>query len=461
MTMYKKFLKKISGSNQIEVIGTPPVWGKIPVKYRDGDWNIDGIWYNNNTITGDILDDINPFDDNTLLAKYTLNNTLYDLVSGTTATPVGDVSFSSYKSGLFNRKAYSGREYSSMLGYIKSSNVLSLTNYACAISAFISVGRNSNFIEEDDRVVIWTLVDQDERVLQSLIATTNELYFKYLDSNATYNTLTVYTGDFIKPRHVVISYNATEIGVYIDGEWVTEEFIPVSMKIDNSKLLIGNTSNHNPVSVQQLEVYNNELPALYIRTLYNQAHLLPKRCDGYGANSPSFTYIEEDNKLVVALCDMGGHIVGLKTTDKNDAIRDDCSNANIPLTVKSDSITGSRSLSTNVATVCGSIDSVIFNTNIDYNCVVGYRYGAAANSDIVINILADNILIGEHVIRTGNTTTTNGMMSACHTVDISTLDILYDKPYKLSVTVKCVNNSIIVGNTSILFIGVNNDNTRV
>ena len=338
--MGKRYLKKVKGDTGLTIVKNKPVYGTIPVKYRDVDINLNGEWYNN--IGADIYDSADPFGDGSLLRKYSLDGNLIDTVTGVEATAydasaiavetdIGVPTTPRYGNGVFGRKCLApstskiggcyincgvidrgGSEEITMSGWI----------YANESSNMNLLNRNGDGGLDQWRGMWGISPDTDDNNYNSRQP---NLYYnnieKILNPNNDINGGNVYKNyrydsDFIGHwHHIVQVVTKHTLKLYVDGVLVDSGSFKESCLFNNGELWIRDKYYSSTSYLQQIEVYNRELTSEEVITLYNQQHKDIVPCDGVGNHPKNFVYITENNELVeLEVSDTTGEVLGKSTT---------------------------------------------------------------------------------------------------------------------------------------------------
>jgi len=318
--MTKKYIKKIHGIPELQIITNKPIWSELKDSdlYTNRNWCVDGIWYQN--IGRSLSTEILPFPntENTLFCKYPLNNNVIDLISNTPANVVGDLSFTKHNSSY----VLNGSDYSNVVSYC-TTNLVFIPKVELGYSISVFTGYSEYGADYTGNICTLCGELNSEIINQRLQLTNKTLEFLYIDSINNVNVLTYnHNGSISELSHICVTVSKYEVRLYINGALVSIWEVTVPIVFKRSRLIFGNNISPKTVKIKQLEIYHGELAISQVRELYNQESYLPVKCDGLfntvtGKNNPPhLAYLEDGDKLMYLLTDIQGNIVSKGLEDK-------------------------------------------------------------------------------------------------------------------------------------------------
>jgi len=300
--MSKRYLKKVTGSEDLVIVKNKPIWGKIPFKYRGVDWNIDDVWHS--SIGEDLLNSTDPFGDGSLMHKWRLNGDLIDLVTGNEATAVGTLTWSD---GVFDSKCYATLDPAQGGSYIDCGTIARDGKTEICISGWIKNNDHSGLDANHTSHSVWHLTPDDDNNSGSSrqpdleVVSNNGIFSVSNDSNTGKLSKNFSTNNsFLNNKwiHIIQQINDNVMEIYVNGILVGKVSTSDTFLHNDGKFYIHDKWYIAGSFIQQVEMYNRMLTEHEIRELYNQQRLVIQKHDGSNANYPTFTYLEEDNKLI-------------------------------------------------------------------------------------------------------------------------------------------------------------------
>lgn len=343
--MPKKYLYMQNGSDKFKPL--PPIYGKVPLRYRDRHHIINGDVYD---CTGnDLLTSIDPLGDNSLVAKFRLDGNFTNIAPGSnniTLSPVDSTRVYFDKSGPFNSKAlnFFPMDLTTLSNNMVISNYIANTvfkdgltvsmfiklnsqfNLNSLLDSSVSTTANSNKFTEIFRIT--TDISSDIFSAENTIRNP-ALYFSnidgtiFTDRSVKYNILnnqstptylanktcsiSNYSDKWIHLVYTADNYNEKLI---IDGEVI---FDNASTKGEFKDIVgyftLGSLKLSNNISYKQVELFNKKINDVEAITLLNQKARV-------FAKDPSVVYYEENQKLMYLNTDEDGNILSKGFEDK-------------------------------------------------------------------------------------------------------------------------------------------------
>lgn len=316
--MAKRYLKQVDGEDKLTVVRNPPVYGKRPDYYRGVDWNINDEWYSSDG--EDLLNATDPFNDGSLVHKWPLNGDVKDIVTNTSAIVNGELRFSK---GLFGQKCYSS--VSAVVGdtYLDcgiinrdSFNGITICGWVKNNGRKIQTHSNNiwhltpdeNNIGSNSRQPgVWALSDNNSIYSSNDTESTNDMHY-YTDVK---DFVTI--GNWMFIMQEVTDY---EVKTFINNKLHSSMKSNEKMLQNNGRFLIHDKWHSSNIEIQLVEMYSRPLNEAERTSLYNQQRLVIRKHDGLDNNPKAFTYLEQDNKLIVTNVDDKGNIIGQELEDK-------------------------------------------------------------------------------------------------------------------------------------------------
>lgn len=343
--MGKKYLYMQGGSDKFKSL--PPIYGKIPLRYRDRHHIINGKAY---VCSGpDLVSNIDPLMDNTLVAKFRLDGNFTNIAPGSngiTLQAVDSTRVYFEKSGPFASKALNFYP----MDVVSTNNNLAITNYiddtvfsnGVGVSVLIKINDFFNLASMLDSTTVATA---NSNKLAELFRFTTDISS---DNTSAENTIRnpalfidVTNGSLLSNRSVKynilnnqtaplylvnkgfsianysdkwlhLAYTTDDVSekLFIDGEMIYEM---VSDKGELKDILgyftLGSGKLSNNISYKQLELYNKKLTDRDVRVLFNQ------RQESFIVDE-GVVYYEENNKLMYLNTDNDGNILSKGFEDK-------------------------------------------------------------------------------------------------------------------------------------------------
>lgn len=304
------FLKRIKGIALLKKMQRPPLYGGVPIFYRGRDWCIENKYYQNSGI--DIINNLNPFNDGSLIAKLQLDGSTTELIANQPSTVVGTVY---YGDGVFDQKCYSSPSKVVGGNYLYTTRSLPLvTNKQLTVAGFVKM-----INPEMGESIAWGITPNlaNPNPNQSLILSSSGIKLNSLLSNGAVNVLPyIFSKPIMSWMHVILTMSEKEMRMYINGELVNK-IIPdnYAFSLANSFVTVGSNKTINNAKVQQLEVYNRMISDDEAVMLYNQELFRPVPCDGFKNDTTDnplpFAYLEDEatNQLMKYRLDEDGNII--------------------------------------------------------------------------------------------------------------------------------------------------------
>lgn len=328
--MGKKYLYMQNGSDKFKSL--PPIYGKIPLRYRDRHHIIGDKVYD---CTGsDLLTSIDPLKDNSLIAKFRLDGNFTNTAPGSnklTLSPWDSSRIYFEKSGPFGSKGLNFYPFDTVT--INSNLLLSswITNTVFkdgfTISMFIKLN-NMNALyggSYPDWACIFRVttdligdnfsVDNTVRMPSlyfknsggNLILTNRSVVYNILNNQTPLTYLNENKVEIANYEdrwlHLVYTSDSYSEKILLDGELVSEivstrgEF-----KVPTGILLLGAKTNSNNITYKQVELFNRKINNEEANILLNQKDKVFSLDDGV-------VYYEENNKLLYLNTDADGNIL--------------------------------------------------------------------------------------------------------------------------------------------------------
>lgn len=482
--MMKKYIYMEGGVDKFKTL--PPIYGKIPMKWRDRHHIINGEVYE---ATGaDLLTAVDPFADATLQAKFRLDGDFSNTVTGVANITLGAVDATRVffdKSGPFNSKAlnFLPQDTTTLSNNLVISNYIPNTVFTkgITISMFIKMTNDSqlygqgsglswaeifNFTTDFNNVTDYTTVNNTVRNPTVFFNLTDNAF--EIDRGVVYDTInqqttlpylsikntassvvgtpnlpvTVFNKEN-KWVHLVYTSDLYVEKLFIDGEKVIE--VPSNkgmFQIPYGYLTLGSELWSNSIAYKQIELYNRKITDDEVLVLLNQQK------KEFTVN-PAIVYAEESNKLIYLNCTDDGTIlskglepkIGYNGHDKNLLSVDDKGNiidsyGNNPFAGKVNRILQNTSYT--LATVTGATWGDFNTYEMDMNTDL-YDYIIMLNNCVKIqNVPINAVNRGANININvgGETIVTSGHVGLNNASNLIAANINYSYHYVTTITPK-------------------------
>lgn len=328
--MGKKYLYMQNGSDKFKSL--PPVYGKIPLRYRDRHHIIGDKVYD---CTGnDLLNNIDPLKDNSLVAKFRLDGNFTNIAPGSnnlTLQPVDSSRVYFEKSGPFDSKGLNFYPFDT----VTTNNNLVISNYIAntvfkdgfTISMFVKLNNQNalygnGYPDWTCLFRVTTDISGDNFSVDNTVRMPS-IYFKnsngnliLVDRSVVYNilnnqaSLTYLNENKVEIAnyddrwlHLVYTSDSYSEKIFLDGELVSEivssrgEF-----KVPMGYLTLGAISHSNNITYKQVELFNKKINN-------EEANILLNQKDKIFTLDEGVVYYEENDKLLYLNTDIDGNIL--------------------------------------------------------------------------------------------------------------------------------------------------------
>ena len=255
--------------------------------------------------TINLTNEKDPFNDNSLISKYLLDNNTNDLLNNHNATVYGSIT---YDNSNFNKGAkFNGN------GYIKIFNK----------------SQAYNFMKTEHTFLFWFIGQQDgdvvsigagggstsENAKEQFVIRSNKLILRYGRTNSIYYNQVIIDGIENKWYQVAITQTSDTVKVFLNGNKVFENngsfsvsnydaystVLGCSTYRDGSSSYDGNPSDYFTGMIDQVEIYNRALNEDEINKLYNNTGIkniyIADISSNNLNNTPTNVYIVNNKEL--------------------------------------------------------------------------------------------------------------------------------------------------------------------